>query len=211
MKTTIKSLAVLAVTTFAAHSATLASFGFTGDSLAVTSELFTGSTGSISLNSTTNFTITGDEMVFDSSYNNDPAATPPITGGTYSGWNGAGQNTFSFSYTVTGLAAGETLDITSLGADYSGGSGGLRIGAIVTGQTMPSNTASGGNFDLAIVGAPTGLVNGDSVNFTFGVRDGTNRTVTFDNFQLTGTVVPEPSSSALLGLGALSLVTRRRR
>lgn len=70
---------------------------------------------------------------------------------------------------------------------------------------------------LSPVGSATGLsymngsvVNGDSVNsFTL---DGANTmTDFFDNFEVTGTAIPEPSSTALLGLGGLALILRRRK
>lgn len=42
------------------------------------------------------------------------------------------------------------------------------------------------------------------------VMTGNNRAVTFDNIELTGSVIPEPGSALLLGLGGLLLMLRRR-
>lgn len=49
--------------------------------------------------------------------------------------------------------------------------------------------------------------NSDEVHFGFGTSDVTGN---FDNISLTGTI-PEPSSTALIGLGGLALILRRRK
>ena len=45
----------------------------------------------------------------------------------------------------------------------------------------------------------------------YATSDGTGSTVQFDNFALNGEVIPEPASLALLGLGGLMLLPRRKR
>ena len=49
--------------------------------------------------------------------------------------------------------------------------------------------------------------------FGFGAGDyfGNLSIATYDNISITGTVVPEPSTTALIGLGGLALIIRRRR
>ncbi len=194
---TLISISLLA----SAHASTLACFEFTGNSLAVSSELYAGSTSVITLNaSPTNLTVNADALDFTAS-----------GAGVYAGFLGAPANSFSFTYTVTGLTGAATLDISSLEFDIANNSGGTRVSAIVSGQTFGSNTVTTGTNTAAIVGAPTGLVNGDVVTIEFGIRGGSaDPTATLDNFKLIG-VIPEPSSAALLGLGALALVARRKR
>lgn len=182
------------------QAAVLATFDFTTDSLAVTSELFSGSTGNITLGS--QYSTDADSLLYTADVNS-------------SGFLGAATNTFSFSYTVTGLAAGESLSLDSLDFDYTGFDGSVRVSATDTGTFVgDEDPASGdGSFSSTSNLTSTGLVNGDTVTVEFGIRDapGTDQTFTLDNFTLNGTIVPEPTSSVLLGLGALGLLARRKR
>lgn len=60
-----------------------------------------------------------------------------------------------------------------------------------------------------VVMSVTGFTFGDEAGyFAFGDLDSDG--VTYDNIEITGTVVPEPGSLALLGLGGLMMITRRR-
>ncbi len=52
--------------------------------------------------------------------------------------------------------------------------------------------------------------NGGDINFEL-IADGSNNHGFVDNVALVATKVPEPSSTALLGLGALGLFIRRKR
>ena len=70
------------------------------------------------------------------------------------------------------------------------------------------------NIDLT--GSGISLAAGESGRFVFNFSGGglgSNSSGSIDNIALTGQVaaIPEPSSLALLGLGAISLITRRRR
>ena len=100
------------------------------------------------------------------------------------------------------------LSLTSGSADaLSGG-----VGTVATGDT--SFHASPESLNLS------GLTNltDTSVTFTYSFtttegrnNNSFNRIHTMDNIVLSGAVVPEPSSAALLGLGGLALLMRRRK
>lgn len=140
----------------------------------------------------------------------------------------AGSQWQQFSFTVQNLAVGETLNLTTFNYTYNAivplnfesgvfsnlsGYTGLsdQLGGTAntsTAQTFtPSITLSGANF--------TGLTNGTVVEFRIYLKDSSSnvnsRIHELDNISLVGEVVPEPSSLALFGLGALGLMLRRHR
>lgn len=126
--------------------------------------------------------------------------------------------TIKFTYTVMGLGAGETLDIDSFTIDLKGTGNGatnyaLNDTDIDTRLTVSINPSTFTN--LSQPGTRSGLVNGNEFIVRFGLRDNQTGSAPYeiDNFVLDGTIiaVPEPSSAALLGLGGLSLILRRRR
>lgn len=69
------------------------------------------------------------------------------------------------------------------------------------------------DFTLSPALSDTTLGVGESATFTMAFSGGGGNTSTgnFDNIAFVGTVVPEPSSIALIGLGGLALFFRRRR
>lgn len=106
---------------------------------------------------------------------------------------------YQFDFTLIKTATADEFDVTiTLNQLNADGSFSSQIGthnAIITNADL--YTESGGNGVLA--------------GFTF-VHDGEPDTVTneYDNLHITITV-PEPSSAALLGLGGLALIMRRRK
>ena len=82
-------------------------------------------------------------------------------------------------------------------------------------------TGRTGNFSITVKTASTGTTlyslttstaftfDSDEAYFAFGDDDAVN--TTFDNINITGTAVPEPTTTALLGLGGLALILRRRK
>jgi len=127
--------------------------------------------------------------------------------------NGAG---LEFTYTVSGLASGEAIDITSASIDATASvndTGGFRVDFNeVSTNTFVGNTVAGTFMDTV---SYTGLTNGDSITLYFTVRDGLDDVTShfFDNVILEGDVytVPEPTSFGLLGLGSLMVISRRKR
>lgn len=103
--------------------------------------------------------------------------------------------------------------------DYvSGGLGpdATEIGS-VTGQTSNDYSSGGLNFTdhdftLANTLTDTVLGNGESATFTitFNQRGDNNHSAAFDNLAFVSTVVPEPSTALLGGLGLLALLRRHR-
>ena len=88
-------------------------------------------------------------------------------------------------------------------ADSGGGNSGQIVLANVTENRIPDWYY----FDI------TGLLNGDTVDFfsTRGINGGaTLGSLSFDSF-VAPAAIPEPTSTALLGLGGLAFVLRRRR
>ena len=152
---------------------------------------------------------------------------------------GAGGNPTGdyYGFTVT-ASAGNTLDLTSIAFDWgsgnndgstlSGGTFGYRVFASVDGgaftsvgsDSVTTDVASGAwvdhtsaNIDLTGLAA---TVDGGNVEFriqpiTSSASPGVMNA--FQQFNINGDVVaiPEPSSTALLGLGGLALMLRRRR
>ncbi|MGB7323362.1 MAG: PEP-CTERM sorting domain-containing protein, partial [Rubripirellula sp.] len=192
-------------------AAVLSTFSFDGGSLAVTSELFGGSTSDITLGSSWNIpAVTDNRLAQPASATGTSVISPAHRVG--------------FTYTVTGLAANETLDITTASIDHTGASSTYRFNYLVNGSTLgtnfdpPNSGTYTGNIGSSAIGmsAAAGLVNGDSFTIAFTTRDNTaGGTLTLDNFVLSGevnaTAVPEPSSLAVLGVGFAGLVLRRRK
>ena len=151
------------------------------------------------------------------------------TGGTLAD---APSNQVVFSFTVGGLAAGDTLRLDSLEAGYDGTTAAgpilntYRFNAYLddaasanpvdsfraAGQFDPVNS---GTYDEPIaVGSnaaagTTIFSNGDTFSVAFGVRENQPENSAYDNLVLNGTVIsaiPEPSALSLLGFGAIANV-----
>ena len=118
------------------------------------------------------------------------------------------------------LSDSETLTVTVIGLSFAAGGGGtdmtlafngftnLYIDRLSTGETVKVNTVgvpgvAGENVDYSIPTLATTLL----------VDAAGTSTSRFENIDLkfTATVVPEPSSAALLGLAGLALILRRRK
>jgi len=145
---------------------------------------------------------------------------------TTQGWD------ISFDVTLSGPTLSvdlTSLDLTSWSINNSGGkrtnNGAHAWTLTITGdgaygtQSASADAAYGGgqsataSIDLSGLGD---LVAGENYTFTLGVREATsgssNTYATLDDFTLNGTtVIPEPGSLALLGLGGLLIASRRRR
>lgn len=137
-------------------------------------------------------------------------------------------DTDTHTFTVT-IPAGLNISFTSLAFDY-GNVGGdtapanFLVSSNFAGSTFTPNTAThtaaanisasvnmvlGGTFANILSASPT------AITFTLADSAGGNNNSTslytwIDNVTLTGTVIPEPSSALLGGLGMLLLLRRRR-
>lgn len=136
----------------------------------------------------------GTALIFDNSAN----------GGTFTfAFNGDGSTAFDFdSFTYgAGIANGGTGTLTW---EYDTGSGFNSLGAIGVSASVP-----GGEEESVSL---TGL-SGETITIRGTVSGISNPTQLYlDNFQIGGSVVPEPSAySAIFGLMALAFVANRRR
>ena len=208
----------------------VASYDFAGGSLVATTQQF-GTAGDAVLGSAFS-TATGTTLatVGDGSIDTDGLLYDRSVGTTLPS---DPSNQVVFSFTVGGLADGETLQIDSLSMVYAGAAGGERFNAYINedNDTNPTTSfRSGGNFNppdanntytelvipngAAATSGQTLYSNGDIFSVAFGSRDNLAAgSGAFDNLVLNGTViaVPEPSSIAILGFGFAGLMMRRRR
>jgi hypothetical protein len=141
-----------------------------------------------------------------------------------------------FFFTVT-ADVGQTLNLTSLVFDFGastqtngnfaynlttyiqssvGGLGSSDPSLASRSFTRPGNSTGSLTTVTAIDLTGASFQGLNSITFEFSVGDDLNNTnsiARFDNFALEGSVaaIPEPSSTALLGLGGLALILRRRR
>ena len=142
---------------------------------------------------------------------------------------------------VVGLQAGQTLQLANLlsqnssnntNADQSGGSGatfGQQSADSVTitlgGTSVVINQSDGGDLGSSLLLTDNGNTNNTGNTFAHGAGDlavsnnsffdlaltdlNANEAVLIQGFQFA--VIPEPSSTALLGLGGLAMILRRRK
>lgn len=224
LATTCLTAALTAIDT---HAAVITSFDFTGGTL--------NSTGGSS-SSTIGFEagITGsDTSSGDLRIQGLQTAGGALGGSAYTSHDEdriASENWITFSITVSDT---QEIDLTSLNFDYTEIEPASFLLGVYTSKTgftegdhllgLYRNGIPGGTFttnngtsvDLSGVTALQDLTD-ETVEFRFLLGDdsgATSRIHVLDNIVLNGdvTVVPEPSATALLGLGGLALVLRRRR
>lgn len=183
---------------------------------------------------------TGDSATFGYTLGRAPEPSSVTTDGTaalfFRSSLGAGENLdptddmyFRFGLSIRGLADGETMDLSEmtfdLGAWQSVPGMSLGIYSDDYSTTIYDSAAAGYTITdpvetiTADLSSYTGLTNSDLIYFRMhysrGVSTNPARGVVVDNLTITGTpnliTVPEPSSVALLGLGSLAIVARRKR
>ncbi|WP_411825237.1 PEP-CTERM sorting domain-containing protein [Luteolibacter sp. AS25] len=209
-KTLLFTLSACTLLAGAAHAVTLATFDFTGGSLAATTQDFG----------------TSSDLQLGAQYEADA-----VTGTVFNTSAGFGTSTDTpaqqalFLYTVSGLVGNErlTLDSITLTTAQTGGLNSFRITAYAAGEQASAGVdpvVNTGSTDVFVFDQNTSnyteLQNGDSLLVGWGARDGGNppSRVDYDDLILSGTittVIPEPSSTALLGLGFAGLLFRRKR
>jgi len=149
---------------------------------------------------------TSGTYMFESEGNYNTATSGGTTlhddGGTYTH-----SSTATLNFDLTGLDFANYTYTFSLDSSIATGSGNDGAPVTVNGSAPVAINGNGFNsyadYTLATDQALTGS--------TLAVSN--NMTVRYDNFDLTitATPIPEPTSAALLGLGGLALVARRRR
>jgi hypothetical protein len=181
----------------------------TGLFYTVTSELYAGSTGNLDIS--------------DNHWEANTSANNLISNGAQTS-TGILDNAMTFNYTVTGLADDERLTLNFLSIDFeeaAGGDNSVRFATLIDGVSATGNIdpATSGTYNTALTEgdstAWTDLQNGDVVAVSFTLRDGPSgpATITYDNLYLDGTVsvIPEPATIGLLGVGTVALLAYRRR
>lgn len=149
---------------------------------------------------------------------NGPSGSSPfdeanaITDGLFANNDGNGTALFAF----TGLESGATYNFSAIGGRNSNGEDGEII--ILDSATRIGTGSVGARDNYALLNNGTVLdfsvdaTASGEIWFEFRSGSGNNGTgATINALSIEGAVVPEPSSTALLGLGGLALILRRRK
>lgn len=215
------SLGVLAAaTTLTSQAALIADWDFSGASgsiadadIPVGTTLIASTENAVASGATSTDLLSGGSL----RYENGGGAAGELNLKNFHITTGDGRGLFTFTLTAD---AGQTIDVTDLTmSTYRNGSGAptqLQWHVSVDGGTEEEfgteQVGQTGGFDTdtfteSITGAST-------VQFTFRLDNATgNGNIHFNDIQVNGavSVVPEPSSAALLGLGGLALILHRRK
>ena len=195
-----KLLPIIAAVSSTAYGATLAEYAFTsGTDAATTTEAgITASSVSGGVNQFSNLVYTDNQ-----------------------GYANGGQTAFTFTFTTAGtdatyeefnfdLGSASSATATYAVSYIDGGVETFIVGSsssyISTGNVLELSTVLIDFNDFTSSGTVTWNI--------YGTISASNRAFRTDNYEVIGTIpvtVPEPTSSALLGLGGLALVTRRKR
>ena len=133
----------------------------------------------------------------------------------------SGDNTHSFSYSIDG---GPSQTLVSIDANDSA-SFTYQMESNRLGQDTLTNTLDDpleitddngtrvidNTFTTVGQANISGIGNSLTLTYTAGPNNGGSEPFAFDNVRVSGSVIPEPTSAALLGLGGLAMCRRRRR
>jgi len=190
---------------------------------ASTLAFLTGDTTPLALHSNLSYTTTGSSGVYLTTGGNSAYYQTTDLTSDDSAPNTSISNEITF--TATGLSATESIDLSDIEFSYLRYAVGDGYSPIMnmyidtgSGYGAVAHTADSTTSGAQAVTTSYTLLEGESITFGFAfadTADSATRIHLIDNFVLNGTVnldtIPEPSSCALIGLGALSLLSRRKR
>ncbi len=140
----------------------------------------------------------GNSYGFSSGVTTADAATDALY--TNAGYSGG-------TITLTGLNIGDQYEIQAFHGDNRGGALSTRVMNVGDGTTVATTSGAVSTSGSWIIGTFTA----DAATQDFHSSHGTNVSSELNAYQLRNVTVPEPSSTALLGLGGLALILRRRK
>lgn len=196
--------------TYAIPTALIASALTSLGAISAVSENFTGA-GSVPAGYT--FSVSGGYVA-----NDLDAGDGAADGGIFVDGNNGGPPTSTVSFDFSGtIVAGEQYTFTTNLWQSSSSFGQTDVSLLVDGVSVasvdPGNVAGAGQNAVVNYTALAGDA-GKTLSFSVSSKraaGGGSSDVGIDNWNLTVVPVPEPSSTALLGLGSLALLLRRRR
>lgn len=218
MKHTLLSLGLLAAAATSSQAAVIADWDFSGvtgsepsaDIPVGTTLIASTASGAVSGISSTDL-LSGGSLRYEAA----GGAAGELNLKNFHITTGAGRGSFAFTLTAD---AGKTISVDNLtmSSYRNGGGAPNKLQWFVTVDAGPEEeygTSTTGNVTSFASNTFTESITGaSSVKFEFRLDGVTgNGNIHFNDIQINGAVVPEPSSTALLGLGGLALILRRRK
>jgi len=157
--------------------------------------------------------------IFAGTSNNSAGTTTNYTGALLQNFVFDGPAASGGDLTFSGLTAGYTYELQMVFMDDRDGTPGPDLQGtnidLWSTATQPGTAAEHSTVDIDTAQLVTGTFTADGTSQSVYVQQNTGLAGSFDGqtaaFQLRITAVPEPSSTALLGLGGLALIMRRRK
>lgn len=222
-KNTLLSVGFMAATTVAAQSQTIADWDFSGVSGLTPDGPAIGTLIGSAQNAVPNNVISSDLVGLGAlAYEDFNGAAGELNLRNFSGAVGSpdlNNNTGVMDFTLTAVA-GQTLFIEEVVISaYRNGGGAAAVwryqvnvdgaGFINFGPSVNATAGGGPSFKTETFNGAD-ISGANSVVFRFTAINGAGN-IHFNDIKVKGSVTPEPSSTALIGLGGLALILRRRK